>query len=93
MTGREAAWMCVSCGYVCDAYTSFSDPKARPKTGDVSLCMNCGAEYVRHAGRWRPMTAAEREAMHPESRRQIEEMHAARSHVPMPDLAKRGGRA
>jgi hypothetical protein len=86
--------MCLRCGYVCDAHTSFHNPNAVPKPGDLSICMNCGAEYVRHADRWQPMTAAVRATLTPEERAAIEELHVARHRADLPDLAKgRGGRA
>jgi hypothetical protein len=34
---------CLTCGYVTDAVTSVSDEGARPKEGDVSFCLACGA--------------------------------------------------
>lgn len=88
MTGREQAWMCVQCGYVCDAYDSFTSPGTEPSEGDISLCMNCGRVYTRHDDRWQPMTTAEREALHPENRREIEELEWARSQAITEDLTK-----
>lgn len=93
MTGREQTWLCVRCGYAMDAFDCLQHPDAMPKDGDLSLCMNCGFEYVRHADRWQPMTAAERAALEPEDRRTLEEMQFVRSRVITEDLSKRDGRA
>ncbi len=33
---------CPCCGYVSDAATSMADEKLVPKSGDLSICFNCG---------------------------------------------------
>jgi hypothetical protein len=32
---------CPYCGYVIDAHTSLTEPDAKPKPGDVSICAKC----------------------------------------------------
>lgn len=90
---HEAPWMCVQCGYLMDATSCFDDPSAVPSAGDLSKCMNCGREYMRRDDRWQPMTAAERAALAPEERRELERIEWARQRAALPDLSKRGGRA
>lgn len=93
MAGREPPWLCFRCGYMCDAFSCFADENAVPKTGDLSICLNCGAEYWREADRWRPLTAAERNSLDPEARRTLFDMRWARSNVITDDLTKRDRRA
>jgi len=33
---------CPRCGYQMDTAECFLEPKADPKPGDISICMNCG---------------------------------------------------
>jgi hypothetical protein len=36
---------------------------AVPNEDDISLCISCGTAYVRHGGKWAPMTEAETEGL------------------------------
>jgi hypothetical protein len=42
-TTRTPANFCLKCGYLIDAASSIRQPDAKPKAGDVSMCINCGA--------------------------------------------------
>lgn len=75
-----------------NAHSSFHNPDAVPSDGDISKCMNCGHEYVRHGDRWQPMTAAERAELEPEVLRELETLEYARIRSNLPDLTKRDGR-
>ena len=33
---------CPSCGYQFDSATALENPDAKPKPGDLSICLNCG---------------------------------------------------
>lgn len=92
-TFRERAWMCVVCGYTMDSASLPEKPGAVPTDGDVSLCLNCGAVYVREGDKWRPMTKAEKRALEPENREKIERYERARRRMVDVDLSRRGGRA
>lgn len=76
-----------------DAHSCFTNETAHPEPGDVSVCMNCGREYIRHGDRWQPITAAERAALPPETLLDLEQLEWTRQLVIREDLAKRGGRA
>ena len=93
VTGRDTPWMCLRCGYAMDAHDCFAHPGEAPSKGDLSLCMNCGARYVREADRWRPMTLAEFTELPGELRRRLFDLELARLAVIREDLAKGGGRA
>jgi hypothetical protein len=65
-----------------------------PKEDDLSLCMNCGAAYVRHHDRWVPMTNAERAAMTDAERAEFDLACRSRNEITRTDLTRgRGGRA
>jgi hypothetical protein len=93
LIGREAAWMCLHCGYVANSYSAVGNENTLPRSGDLSLCLNCGARYVREAERWRPLATAEYELLGSEEKRALLELEAARQAAGMPDLTQRGGRA
>jgi hypothetical protein len=94
LIGREAAWMCLHCGYVADSYSAMGGENALPRSGDLSVCLNCGARYVREAERWRPLATAEYELLGSEEKRALLELEAQRQAAGIPDLARdRGGRA
>lgn len=94
MTAREPAWICHRCGYMCDAFDQLDGDGSLPGDGDTSICMNCGARYIREQGRWRPMSTAEYQALEPEAKRDLLRAEWARQRAGLPDLAKKqGGRA
>jgi hypothetical protein len=92
-SGREAAWLCQHCGYMADAYSCAHDKNATPRSGDLSVCLNCGARYLRELDRWRPLATAEYQALQPGEKRALAEMEVVRQRLEMPDLTQRGGRA
>lgn len=92
---REKPWLCFACGYKMDAAAPI-DPteQVTPGEGDWSLCMNCGAVYTRHRDQWLPMTDAERAALTPDERVDLDRAGRSRSATIKSDLARgRGGRA
>ncbi len=91
-TTRHAPWMCSTCGYMMDA-ASHMTKNVAPKEDDLSLCMNCGALYVMHSGRWRAATLAEAAHIPTNLKREIMRIELARRLVIDHDLSKRGGRA
>jgi hypothetical protein len=65
-----------------------------PKEDDLSLCMNCGAPYVRHRDRWLPMTNAERAAMTNAERAEFDlACQSRRAAIRTDPTRGRGGRA
>jgi hypothetical protein len=91
---REAAWMCLMCGYLMDSASHPTKLGAVPKEDDNSLCLNCGTVYVRHNGKWALMTRAEREALSTDQRAEIAGLESVRRVAIDKDLTKgRGGRA
>jgi ribosomal protein L37AE/L43A len=90
----EQTWMCHACGYVMDsASVLFEARAALPDEGDYSLCMNCGAVFVRHGDAWAPITATERAVMPVDVRRKLTLATATITALGFGDLANRGGRA
>jgi ribosomal protein S27AE len=88
----ERAWMCSGCGYVMDAVSPLGSEPVEPDEDDISLCLNCGAVYTRHADRWMPATPAEHAEFPPDVKREIAEFQITRSRVVRENLADRGGR-
>jgi hypothetical protein len=55
--------------------------------------MNCGAPYTLDGAAWRPVTAAEIEALEPEERQAMAAAEYARRLANLPDLTKDDGKA
>lgn len=60
-----------------------------PKEDDLSLCMNCGALYQLHAGKWATMSAAEFEALPSDTRADVTRHRIVRQVTIKTDLTKR----
>lgn len=89
----ERPWLCVTCGYAMNAATSPTHPGAKPKDGDVAMCLNCTAAYLRREEAWHALS---REAERTLPTYLVENILRARVHHQMagfPDLSKRGPRA
>jgi hypothetical protein len=91
---RDKPWMCFACGYTMDAASAWEGQFRAPREDDLSLCMNCGEYYVRHADQWVPMTDAERAALELEYVELLGDAERARGRAIRKDLTRgRGGRA
>ena len=86
-------WFCHRCGYYMDTASGVAHaPSPPPATGDLCLCMNCAAEYQLCADlTWAPLTEAERAALDPEERANLDGVKAAIRAARLPDLTKRDG--
>lgn len=84
-------WMCSRCGHMCDA-ASPTDSKTDgpPEEGDVSLCLNCGAPYTLHDGKWAPMTKEEHDRLSAHIRLELFQAELARRSVIDVDLSRKG---
>lgn len=89
----ERAWLCASCGYMMDMYTLVDGKGVAPNEDDLTLCLNCGAVHLRHAGEWRAMTEPERAALPPNITAFIRKAEMARRSIIRGDLSRRDGRA
>jgi len=93
-TTRTPPQMCPSCGYVFDAATEAIEAKAKPKPGDVALCLNCINVGIYNADlSVRPATEAEIAAFDAGTKKLIGQARIARASAPFGNLARRGGRA
>lgn len=90
-TTRFKPWMCWRCGYMMDA-ASHCDGKSVPVEDDVAMCMNCGALYVLHSGRWSGITELERAALTPRQQGELRRHETARRSVIRVNLANRDKR-
>lgn len=93
MKTRFAPWMCSGCGYMMDAASHIGRTKAKPRPGDVSLCLNCGTVYELRRGAWALMTPAERSNLPADLKLEVLQAEIARRSVVRKDLAQQGGRA
>lgn len=90
----ERKWMCFRCGYAMDGYSRVDTGAAVvAKEGDVSVCMNCGAVFMRHGANWCPITRQEREELEPGALAVLARLLAARALAIRENLAKKDGRA
>jgi hypothetical protein len=90
----DEPWMCLMCGYMMTAYSPMEDgPDVIAKEGDVSICLNCGTEYMRAGTRWRLLTAADRAAIDAEARALLDRAAAVRPAFKVDLTRGRGSRA
>ena len=92
----DRTWMCTTCGYAMDRASPVGGGRATPTEGDVSLCVNCAAPYVREGTAWRAMTRQEVIDLPSGLRQRFALAMLAARKVRADrgtDLAKRGGRA
>ena len=92
-TTRERPWLCVTCGYAMDAATSTSHTRAKPKDGDVSLCLNCTAAYLRREGAWHALSREAERTLPTYLVENILRARVAHQMAGLPDLTKRDPRA
>jgi ribosomal protein S27AE len=94
VTFREPAWACPICGYAMDAASPVVGASQHtPKEDDVSMCMNCGQLFMRHADRWRLMTALEKAELPPGMCALLDHMETARRRSWLSIVKEWGGRA
>jgi hypothetical protein len=62
-TTRTTVWLCLSCGYAMDSASPIDKGRARPKDGDLSMCLSCAAPYELRAGKWQPISQLEIDAL------------------------------
>lgn len=86
----ELPWLCVECGYSCNAATSPINPTRPPVDDDLTICMNCGHLYIRRADKWAEPTPRDLLEIPPKVFEVIFAMRRAREAVVKDDLAKRG---
>jgi hypothetical protein len=71
-------WKCPACGYVVTAAACDFAPGAKPRPGDLNVCMNCVEVFVfDDQGGARPITRAEYIALDAEERGELEATSAA----------------
>jgi hypothetical protein len=93
-TTRTPPQMCPNCGYVFDAATEAIKAKAKPKPGDVSLCLNCINVGIYNADlSVRSATDAEIADLDAGTKKLIAQAKIARASAPFGNLARRGSRA
>ena len=59
----EQSFSCPRCGHNMDSYTSFKDPAAAPKTGDVAICIKCQGVFQYDIGDTVKLVEASAEAV------------------------------
>jgi ribosomal protein S27AE len=92
-TNHDDPWLCHSCGYMMDAHSAVGSDSATAKEDDLSICLNCGAVYVRHGKRWAAISVAELADLDPEIRRELALIQAVRDESITTDLAARDKRS
>jgi hypothetical protein len=85
--------MCWRCGYAMNASSSISERDAEPAEGDLSLCLNCGALYMRHDDSWKPATSIELATLSDSERRLLDRALVHRREVITKNLSLWDGHA
>lgn len=88
----ETPWLCTECGYGMDCASCPDDPIASPVEDDVSICMNCGHLYIRHADKWVEPTQKDKQAIPDAIFEHVNKLKRIRAAVIKEDLAKQGSR-
>jgi len=86
MMARKERWICVRWTYSMDAADSLHDPKAVPKLGSLTMCLNCGGIYIMRK-KWKPLTAKQLERLPKRLKAEIAIVQRARQKIITEDLA------
>jgi NMD protein affecting ribosome stability and mRNA decay len=83
--------MCFGCGYMMDAASG--NDNAVPHDGDVSICLNCGRDYILREARWVVLSLQEKEKLPAYLRRVMlrrqQRLRFMKETLGMPDLTRR----